>query len=424
MRWWSAVLAAALIGCGAESPSSSKGPATPPAPVVLTSLAITPDDSTIGLNDVAALTVVGTWSNGAVGAVSADWTVDDPSVATVTSATGTATTVLGLAEGACTVTASASASASNLLATATVTVAWTIPADPGPVYASASGRITRYAMGSDAPATVATGSFGNGFVLNAAGDALYTLVNSGGAQAIHRIDPATGAATALATLPSASYLYFCLDYDAQGRLYTINGDGTIVRVDPSTGAVESPGTGNGFQNSMAVGPDGRVYTSPLYQQSTYGWISRVDLSTGARRRFADIPEEVLGSYGMFINCGLVVDRKGRVTIGDFSGDSMWRFQDLNGDGDALDAGEGSRLATLPTGYGAYSPSPMQFGTALAGGGSILVNCDGTATSASAGIYWLTDRNGDGDCDDAGEVTLFNPNRVNNQLFGTCLQAKR
>ena len=62
--------------------------------------------------------------------------------------------------------------------------------------------------------------------------------------------------------------------------------------------------------------------------------------------------------------------------------------------------------------------------ALAKGGSILISSDCTTNAASAGIYWLCDRNGDGSCSGPDEIALFSPTAANNDREGACVQAPR
>lgn len=107
---------------------------------------------------------------------------------------------------------------------------------------------------------------------------------------------------------------------------------------------------------------------------------------------------------------LTVDALGRVflAIANTSTggvDQILKLQDLNQDGDANDAGEAIDYCTIPGGSGAVGNSiPTEV---RAGPDNNLYYTEVGATGVvTKGVYKLEDANFDGDCNDAGEVTLF------------------
>lgn len=93
----------------------------------------------------------------------------------------------------------------------------------------------------------------------------------------------------------------------------------------------------------------------------------------------------------------------RVLMGDQGNRCVYLLQDLNGDGDAQDAGESIVYADQTNASGASFAFPT--GVAFTATGRTYVSNAGNAFGADA-IYRLTDLNGDGDANDAGEITTF------------------
>lgn len=96
---------------------------------------------------------------------------------------------------------------------------------------------------------------------------------------------------------------------------------------------------------------------------------------------------------------------GAVYIGDGDTDTVYRLFDLNGDGDANDAGEAS-VWFSEAGNDASFTLPTPNGIAEGPDGAIYVVNAGVSSRPQDGIYRTEDLNGDGDAEDAGEVTLW------------------
>ena len=96
---------------------------------------------------------------------------------------------------------------------------------------------------------------------------------------------------------------------------------------------------------------------------------------------------------------------GAVYIGDGDSDAVYRLFDLNGDGDANDAGE-ARVWLSEAGNAAGFTLPTPNGIAQGPDGAIYVVNAGVSSRPQDGIYRTVDLNGDGDAEDAGEATLW------------------
>jgi hypothetical protein len=103
--------------------------------------------------------------------------------------------------------------------------------------------------------------------------------------------------------------------------------------------------------------------------------------------------------------GIAFDPAGRLYVVNagnaFGNDGIYRVQDLNNDGDAMDEGEVTDYVTVGAfgpGNGAYSPQEIVFG---AGGVLYLRN----SSSGLHGVYACRDLDENGRADDAGEFSL-------------------
>jgi hypothetical protein len=90
-----------------------------------------------------------------------------------------------------------------------------------------------------------------------------------------------------------------------------------------------------------------------------------------------------------------------VIVGDQATHQYYAFQDLNGDGDALDAGESRVMLDAGNASGAVTNSPT--GVGFFPNGDIMVCNSGTTTTPDA-VYRLHDLNSDGRYQDPGEAT--------------------
>ncbi len=89
----------------------------------------------------------------------------------------------------------------------------------------------------------------------------------------------------------------------------------------------------------------------------------------------------------------------------FTPDNVVFLSDLNGDGDAFDAGENAVWFNghLPNGYTLTNPVNMSLGI---DGAYYMIDNNTLDTNNPESVYRLEDVNGDGDVDDAGEVAEY------------------
>ncbi|MCV6585612.1 MAG: Ig-like domain-containing protein [Marinibacterium sp.] len=93
-----------------------------------------------------------------------------------------------------------------------------------------------------------------------------------------------------------------------------------------------------------------------------------------------------------------------VFVGDGSADAVYRLRDRNNDGDAQDAGEAEIWFSADNAAGFSTITPN--GVAQGEDGAIYIANAGTRSTPQDAIYRTVDLNGDGDADDAGEATLW------------------
>ncbi|MDX8350717.1 Ig-like domain-containing protein, partial [Cognatiyoonia sp. IB215446] len=93
-----------------------------------------------------------------------------------------------------------------------------------------------------------------------------------------------------------------------------------------------------------------------------------------------------------------------VYIGDGSTDTVYRLTDLNADGDAQDAGEAAIWFSADNAAGLSTATPN--GIAESEDGAIYISNAGTSSAPQDAIYRTVDLNGDGDANDAGEATIW------------------
>ncbi|MEM7074719.1 MAG: VPLPA-CTERM sorting domain-containing protein [Pseudomonadota bacterium] len=96
---------------------------------------------------------------------------------------------------------------------------------------------------------------------------------------------------------------------------------------------------------------------------------------------------------------------GAVFLGDGTTDTVYRARDLNGNNTAQDAGEASVWFSADNASGLTLNTPN--GIATGGDGAIyIVEADTVGTPSGDFIYRTEDLNGDGDANDAGEATVW------------------
>ncbi|MCC6661435.1 MAG: hypothetical protein IT437_11175 [Phycisphaerales bacterium] len=108
-----------------------------------------------------------------------------------------------------------------------------------------------------------------------------------------------------------------------------------------------------------------------------------------------------GTIGPDNPTALAVRGDGYAAMGDQGIAAVLGLRDLNGDADALDAGESLVVADASNASGAVLSFPA--GVAFDLAGVLYVSNPGNAFGPDA-VYRLEDLNSDGDCQDAGEIT--------------------
>ncbi|MEL6205182.1 MAG: Ig-like domain-containing protein, partial [Pseudomonadota bacterium] len=93
-----------------------------------------------------------------------------------------------------------------------------------------------------------------------------------------------------------------------------------------------------------------------------------------------------------------------VFVGDGGSDTVYRLVDKNGDGDAQDAGEAAVWFSEANAGGLTLPTPN--GISEGADGAIYVVNAGVASRPADAVYRTIDLNGDGDANDAGEATVW------------------
>lgn len=94
-----------------------------------------------------------------------------------------------------------------------------------------------------------------------------------------------------------------------------------------------------------------------------------------------------------------------IYVGDGDTDTIYRLRDRNHDGDANDAGEATVFFS-GAGNAGGSALPTPNGIGEDDDGNIYVVNAGTASAPFDGIYRVRDLNGDGDANDAGEASVW------------------
>lgn len=416
-----------LAGCGADVPSSGGGgaPPAPPPPVVLQSLAILPGDATITQGDVTALSVLGTYSNGNVIPVTADWTSSAAAV-TLDAASGTAVVCTGAQDGTATVTATVGEVSDSVVITVDP---WSPAAGPGPVYGDETGGLARYPADGSAP-TYLSPAFsvpGRGIARSPAGDWLYVLGESLGSFAIGRVSLSNNSQSSVVTLLNSgdgdTENPWGMEVDGQGRIVVYFYDsGRIVRHDPSAGTTT---TINTVGASIDIGLDsaGNPYWTPLLASAGSTMLSTsITFAPGFsfNATWALAPSD---EAAYFVVGGVTFNAKNECFAMNSYGTRVYKIVDLNGDGDATDAGELTTFANLTGFYG----DTFTFGLAATRGTGVLINRQGGAIgdpSGKLGVWWAVDRDDDGTATDSGEVTLYNSAEMDSGLDGGCLAAPK
>lgn len=207
-----------------------------------------------------------------------------------------------------------------------------------------------------------------------------------------------------------------VDWNQDGDL--LDADEVIAYYDESVASISL-----GTPTCLTTGQDGTVYIGD----------SNVDIILRMRDANGDGDANDAGEHSVFFDNtnadGLIMASIGGITIdaqdrvfasiansGSTGSDVIFILEDLNNDGDANDAGEARSYHDVPGSTGSTGASiPVDV---LVGFDTNLYYVDIGATGAiTKGVYQLADINFDGDCNDAGERSLFwEPTSVNNQFY--------
>lgn len=203
--------------------------------------------------------------------------------------------------------------------------------------------------------------------------------------------------------------------DACWRLSDFNQDGDFNDPGEVTSFYSDLVGAFAWTNPAAVGAaaDGTVYVADTSTDVVYA------LRDGNGDGDANDPGEATvfldntnaGGFVMQTVNGIHFDVLGRMyltnanTTSPAAPDRIARVQDLNGDGDANDAGEVFDFYTVPnsvTPVGVSIPTKSVIGPDLC----VYYTEVGTGAAYPKGVYRLNDLNQDGDCNDPGEAAMF------------------
>ena len=135
-----------------------------------------------------------------------------------------------------------------------------------------------------------------------------------------------------------------------------------------------------------------------------------------------VPAGIITSNGLLITGGIAMSTQGVAFASSIAENRIYFWKDLNGDGFAFGGNEVGVYATLPHTPGILEN--MMYGIGLAGGNTLMVNVrpQAATTNSDQGIYWVVDKNNDGDANDANEVVYYNSTPVINGFDGGCISA--
>lgn len=376
---------ALLVGCGGGGGGGGGGsaPTMPVIPPSLTALIVNPPASTVDVGDTVQFGAVGQFSDGSIKAVAVTWSASNASGSV--DAGGLATALAG---GDVTITASA-VSDPAIQGSGVLTVQ-----EPRLYVHDWDAGILRYDL-----------SGGVGTPLSLSGDAinwseLHGMYAAPGAlwavtlTTLYHVDLVTSAVSIRATLPGPG---IAVGRDSLGRVLVATGvdlDETLVhRWDPATGLFALLATVPLYGNCIRLDAADNLYLSDGGVAAGASWIQRVapdgTVSVGITPRAA--------------YCGgIVFDDEGRLYAIDMLLNELYRYEDLNADGDFNDAGEQTLIPWSSTwGY--------LFGLGWNGQG-VLINDD------TGMIHLVRDLDGDGDMDGAGETSTWGPHAENGSNF--------
>ncbi len=450
-RWLVGAAATLVIGCGGGGGGgggAAPAPTTPPA-ATLVSIAVTPGAVTLAdAGETQSLTCTATYSDGSTAPVAATWTTSNAGVVDLDAAVGGSTTAEAGADGTADITASFGGKSDVVPVEVGPTLATL--GDPGPVYViDDSGSVLRYPAATSpgtAPSSVGTPASNGlyGIACNRTGTKVYTC----GADAITELDVVAGTQRQVASgLPGAQLLAF----DASDRLYLLritayNGlqVGEVSRIDIATGAATfhcrfGEIDGYNYVTYFAVGYDpesGRddvpYYCSVLSMLGAGNWIHRQvnfdaafdpnAAGSSGTLPWAPLPAGTASINGLAMQSSVGIDAAGTLYSTCMSDNKVFRHRDLNGDGDAYDAGETETFAVLPVtipvnSFGYLNLAVGRLGTVVVHVQDYLGDWTGEA------VYWLVDADGSGAAT-GGEIRTFNANTCWNTVDSTVIAVRR
>lgn len=365
------VLAVFLAGCGSDGGGSGGGGAPPgPAPVVLASVEVSPTSPEIRRGESVILEATGVYSDGRRETLTSPiWGTSDASIASV-DASGL---VSGIRWGNVVISAGA-AGAPGVIGTANVrvrdTVVLGIDQDDGLVEYSSDGPARRVLT-----MTVPFGPRNLGG-LAVSGDRIYVLNSQAGStpSQVWSIDPETGEGSLVAGFTGTTR-YCTLATDPAGDIFCANiADNTIYKTSPGRDPVLFADLPSWMGLALETDEEGSLYVQLLDPDPN--WVYRVS-PRGTFEPVLYTPGGRFPSAG-----GMAILSPTLMYAADSFNGVVYRAEDLNADGDFLDAGE--RVACTP-------PTIQVWGILWdAASNRLLVNDTG-----SRRITACTDKDGDG-----------------------------
>lgn len=367
---------AMLVGCGGGGGGGGGTPSAPPVvPPALIALVVTPPADIATVGGTVQFDAIGQFSDGSQQVVPVSWAASNGSGSVDPSGLATA-----LAAGNVTITASAVSNPaiqdSGVL---------TVQEPHVYVHDSASGLL-RYDVTGGAGASVSL----SGDAIDWSGvrgmctapGALWVIT----ASTLYRIDLVTGAAANRATLPGPG---LAVGRDSTGRILVPTGldldETPVSRWDPATGLFTPLATVAMYGATAAVDGSNNLFVGDSGVAVAASWIQRVAPD-------GTVSASITPRSGY---CGgLTFDDEGRLTAMDMLLSELYRYDDLNGDGDFNDVGEQTLIPWSST-FG------FNIGIGWNGQG-VLINDD------TGAIHLVRDLDGDGDMDGPGETSTWGP----------------
>ena len=374
------------VGCGGSGGSSGTAPTIAPVPpVVLQDVQIAPQEADLFVGDTVAITVIAYYSDGTFEPIVASWENGAPGVASTDVTHGAVAVATALDYGTCTLTALVDGI--HVVATLHVSVD---DSTPGAYYGASwdTNSLWAYEPGGAAPDSFANPGSGlpSGIALDPDGRTLFVVTDAG---ELYRFDTTTLAGVLVASFGGPVYT---LDLDSDGDVIAGNWS-SFLRYSRTTGAVTNDGpVPQTF--AFGIGPDDARYWCDAIGRGIY--------------RNGEPWGTTWGFDALVIPGGIYVSDRGiAYVIPSITSTEILRFQDVNGNGSAIDLGESDVHASLPA-------SQFALGITPCAGEGLLINVQPWSGPGGTGVYRITY---------GGDVSLENPTCVYNGIDGRCIAGR-